>query len=617
MKQKFFRRKDDGEMSGKEKPSSSDVNINKQSYDNSFDTALLKSYTEQISDISKKAYSLYMRKQHIKRNMDSLKERLSKDEISENYFYEQSRYFLKGYDEYKAYSMYDEYISYLVRKMRSLSESIFSYIDSHEYDIPIVEKTDEEKKFEKEYNKKLSKSEKEKAKKDEEKGWVSSADEFSEQKKKVQTSLMDRMAKRVYASLFPNSSKGKIFANQLKNTQPSESRFGAFWNWFTGKSQESAFSSLAGKKKKKKSLIDRFVSQKKDDEEAFGDKTAFSKKFKSVRRMHFEGENELKNKNIRAQKNARDFVNKLMQKNEKTDIEYKATSYAALSNIMVKDFSLEVINAFPNFFKNLHKNLRLANMNVLSNTYTNMMIFSSLLAGVVVAIISGFFSIGALVPLPMVLANTFLGGILGVFLTFLGFNFYPKYKLKERNRDIDTNLPFALDHMSAVTSAGVTPLVMFSLISESKDYGQVSVELSKIVEYVHLFGYDLTTAVDKVAVTSPSKQLREFLEGFISSVESGGELKDFLRESADQAMLHYKLERQKYTESISTFSDIYTGLMVASPLFFVAALSMVSILGGTIGGMAVNTLMVLGTYLVIPSLNIIFIIFMEITQPNI
>jgi archaellum biogenesis protein FlaJ (TadC family) len=81
-------------------------------------------------------------------------------------------------------------------------------------------------------------------------------------------------------------------------------------------------------------------------------------------------------------------------------------------------------------------------------------------------------------------------------------------------------------------------------------------------------------------------------------------------------MLQYKLERQRYTESISTFSDIYTGIMVASPLFFVAVLSLVSILGGTVGNMDINTLMVLGTYVAIPAMNLLFMGFMELTQPN-
>jgi hypothetical protein len=40
-------------------------------------------------------------------------------------------------------------------------------------------------------------------------------------------------------------------------------------------------------------------------------------------------------------------------------------------------------------------------------------------------------------------------------------------------------------------------------------------------------------------------------------------------------------------------------------------------LGGSVGGFSIDTLIALGTYLVIPVLNIFFIIFLEINQPQV
>ena len=79
----------------------------------------------------------------------------------------------------------------------------------------------------------------------------------------------------------------------------------------------------------------------------------------------------------------------------------------------------------------------------------------------------------------------------------------------------------------------------------------------------------------------------------------------------------YQLERQKYVETISTYSDVYTGILIAAPLFFVVALALVSILGGTIMGLSVDIVIAIGTYIIIPFLNIAFIIFLELTQPMI
>jgi len=81
-------------------------------------------------------------------------------------------------------------------------------------------------------------------------------------------------------------------------------------------------------------------------------------------------------------------------------------------------------------------------------------------------------------------------------------------------------------------------------------------------------------------------------------------------------MLSYRLERQRYVEVISTYSDIYTGILIAAPLFFIITMSLVNMLGGKLGGMDVSTLMVVVTYIGIPALNVLFLVFVEATQPD-
>ncbi|MFP4189663.1 MAG: type II secretion system F family protein [Candidatus Woesearchaeota archaeon] len=575
----------------------------------SFDSDMLKSFSSQISKVAEKSYSLYKKKQRIKSRMDELKRKVSHGEISQDEFEERSSKILKGYDEYKVYAMYDDYISYLVSQMKQYSEGIFSYIDAHKFDIPIVSETDEEKELEKDIAAQRSK----KAAKGD-KGWESSADEFAKRRKVGETPLMDKIAQNIYYTLFPKKKIDPL--SEEKGKETDESSFKIFLDWFLGKNTKSYLDKNS--KARKKSSLDKFIEERaKRSRDVVGKKTAFSKRFKNIRRMHLEGQEDLESKKLITKKDAQDFIERLNTKKEGKKVSYKPASYTALANVLMRDMGAEVVNAFPIFFKNLYKNLRFANIHILSNTYSNVMIFTSIIAGVGMFFLVGLLSLIAFAPLPVVLANSFLAGILGLAGTFMGFNMYPKALMKTRARSIDTNLPFAIDHMAAVTSAGVNPTEMFKLLSGSDEYKEVSVELEKIVEFSELFGYDLTTAIEKVSLTCPSKQMRDFFESFISNIESGGELKDYLRESADQAMLNYKLERQKYTESISTFSDIYTGLMVASPLFFVAALSMVSILGGTIGDMDVNTLMLLGTYVAIPAFNLLFIVLLEITQPSI
>ena len=145
----------------------------------------------------------------------------------------------------------------------------------------------------------------------------------------------------------------------------------------------------------------------------------------------------------------------------------------------------------------------------------------------------------------------------------------------------------------------------------------MAVEIKKVVDFTTILGYDLLTAMKAVASTTPSPVFKEFLEGMVSTIETGGDLVNFLKQKADEAALAYRLERERYNQSISTFSDIYTGLLIAAPLFFVAALALVNMLGGKIGGMSVDLVMALGAYVAIPVLNIAFLLFLQINQPDV
>jgi len=309
-------------------------------------------------------------------------------------------------------------------------------------------------------------------------------------------------------------------------------------------------------------------------------------------------------------------IKKIMEGRSELKV-YKPSFLGSISNIAVKKLSYFFITKFPDVFRYLYNALRLANIQMLSNTYVNIMILVSVLSSTLSLIVFFLFFLAIGNPIGMVIGKTIFMTILAVALTIVTFYAYPFAKIKSRRRSIKANLPFAVNHMAAVASSGVSPSRMFALIARSKEYGEITTEMEKVVEFIEIFGYDFVTALRSIASTTPSPDFKDFLDGMVSSIESGSDLKAYMGEKSREAMGNYELERKKFTETVSTYSDVYTGLLIAAPLFFVAALSLVSLLGGAIGGIAVNTLMVLGTYLVIPLLNVLFLVFLEITQPEI
>ena len=305
------------------------------------------------------------------------------------------------------------------------------------------------------------------------------------------------------------------------------------------------------------------------------------------------------------------FQKKTSKKEEKKPyVLYKSNLYGELANRFVEKYTIKYTKKYSKFFEKLNISLSSSGIKILSKTYIGMMIFSSLLAAVIMLAVGFLFIKGNIIL--TVIGTVFLA--IFVFIVYM----YPGMVTKSMSKRIKDDLPFVIVHMNAVAGSGAHPISMFNLVLNSKEYKGIEGEIKKIVNYVNLFGYDLSTALKAVAKTTPSKDFRELLNGLVNTVETGGSLKEYLDAKASDALVNYRLERKKYVESLSTYSDVYTGLSIAAPMMFFLVLALINlpILGGTIFGLGVPILASVGTYVIIPLLNIGFIVFLNIIQPK-
>ena len=203
-------------------------------------------------------------------------------------------------------------------------------------------------------------------------------------------------------------------------------------------------------------------------------------------------------------------------------------------------------------------------------------------------------------------------------MTLIIFYTYPGLIASERKKILDTNLPFALNHMAAIASSGVPPENVFKLLTKLGEYGAITDEARKITKIVDVFGEDLTAALNRVAKETPSQDFKSLLSGMLAVIESGGNLQSYLNESAQAALFNYKLSRRKYLETLSTYADIYTALLIAAPLFLVSILVIINIIPGSlVAGLTVPTVLKIGVYGVIPMLNILFLALLTYMQPEV
>jgi flagellar protein FlaJ len=274
------------------------------------------------------------------------------------------------------------------------------------------------------------------------------------------------------------------------------------------------------------------------------------------------------------------------------------------------------LKRFPDYFKPLKEEIKYAGLGVIFEVYVGRMIlisgFSFLAVFIHMTFMLTFFGE---FPLWFSLPGAFFIAAIIAFTLLIIFHSYPYQVMSSKKGSIEANLPFALNHMTAVASSGVPPATIFRLLMGIKEYGQVADEATSIVRNMETFGMDMITAIKQVANSTPSDRFREFLFSIISTIESGGDLRRFLKNITQESIFEYKLRRERYLETLQTYADFYTAVMIAAPLFFISILSVMSMIGGSIMGMDIVVAMELGIYVFIPLINIAFVAFIHMTQP--
>ena len=267
------------------------------------------------------------------------------------------------------------------------------------------------------------------------------------------------------------------------------------------------------------------------------------------------------------------------------------------------------------FFKKLEVALISSDYDVVIEIYIGRMAWFSFITFIVSSI---FFGAGLLLQLPgFGVIHIFFPFIISIMIFFIMF-YLPFEKISSKRRSIDINMPFALTHLSAIASSGTPPEEAFRIMSTFTEFGSVSTETTNIIKRIDVFGEDLTTALKQVIATTPSESFREILGGILTITQTGGDLDAYLSEMAGIAMFDYKLARQKYLAALSTYADIYTGLLIAAPLFLVSILVVMNIIPNTTlpGNLSIMDALSIGVYGLIPVLNLLFLGFITFTAPE-
>jgi flagellar protein FlaJ len=298
----------------------------------------------------------------------------------------------------------------------------------------------------------------------------------------------------------------------------------------------------------------------------------------------------------------------------------KPNFYVIISNKLFSKSSNSLIEKYQ--FENLKISLRKSNFKILLNSYISTILMTAFLSFIFAIILTLFFTFFgfSFTDYTLILNENIIVSLLRVIwiipvmplATTLILYLYPSTEKKSIEKNLDYEMPFATIQMAAIAGADIEPSNIFKIIALSKEYPNIRQEAKKLMNQINLYGYDMVTALRNVAMSSPSKSWADLLNGFSTTIRSGGDLSKYLQKRAETLLFEYRLKRERATRSAETFMDIYISVVIAAPMLLMLLLVMISV--SKIGinlPIPVLTLIVIS---IITLINIIFLVFLQVSQ---
>jgi len=163
----------------------------------------------------------------------------------------------------------------------------------------------------------------------------------------------------------------------------------------------------------------------------------------------------------------------------------------------------------------------------------------------------------------------------------LGYLYYPAYCIKMRTANIDLFLPYAINFISSMAVAGISPAEIFQTLSVVSVYGEVQTEAKKIAKEITFMGTDNITALRHAIEVTPSRKFKTFLQGIIGTIQSGSELHIYLGFVANKYMNEDLIERKKDLDLLEVIAEVLVLAAIAFPILLVILLTVMGFFGGS------------------------------------
>ncbi len=182
-------------------------------------------------------------------------------------------------------------------------------------------------------------------------------------------------------------------------------------------------------------------------------------------------------------------------------------------------------------------------------------------------VILGFIVISLPMLLPLFLpvpvsfhpATFIFGGIVPIIIGIL----YPYITFKNKETEIDSNMHFFITHLRVLAISDLSLKDILNVLGGKKVYKSLGEEVKKVSILSTQWRYPMARTLHFIALRTPSKILKDFLDRFSQSLDSGVEHREFIETEQEAVMQDYKTMYETSNENIVILNEVYVSMLIA------------------------------------------------------
>ncbi len=201
-------------------------------------------------------------------------------------------------------------------------------------------------------------------------------------------------------------------------------------------------------------------------------------------------------------------------------------------------------------------------------------------------------------------------------LLFVIFLVIPDIRLSMWTEGLETETPFIGTFVSVMATGGISPYHAIKAFATNKILPTFSLIAQRIITLVSVFGKDPLTAIEETSRYIPSRDLKELLTGYVTSVRTGGDFVHFLFVKTETLFRDRIVKMRQIGEKMGMLMEVFIALTILLSLGLYAIYIVNTALPETSTPFMSGTSFFVFAFLFTPFLSMVFIYLIDLFVPK-